>query len=74
MITRRVLGGLAAVLTLVLLGSTLTSAGQPKSDWPSWQKDLAGSRHNAAEWKLNPATVGKLKLKWAFAYPREELD
>ncbi|MDG4770717.1 PQQ-binding-like beta-propeller repeat protein [Solwaraspora sp. WMMD792] len=40
------------------------------ADWPSWQRDLEGSRFNGAEHTLTPATVGRLRLKWAFAFPK----
>ncbi|MFF4411385.1 PQQ-binding-like beta-propeller repeat protein [Streptosporangium sp. NPDC001559] len=39
-------------------------------DWASWQKDLSGSRSNPFERRLTPANVGQLKLKWAFAFPK----
>jgi len=42
-------------------------------DWPAWTYDLAGSRFAAGETELTPATVGNLRLKWAFAYPRAGL-
>jgi polyvinyl alcohol dehydrogenase (cytochrome) len=44
--------------------------GWNRGDWPTWQRDTAGSRFNAAEWKINPATVGRLKLKWAYTFNR----
>ncbi|TMQ94916.1 hypothetical protein ETD83_23160 [Actinomadura soli] len=43
----------------------------PDSDWPTWTKDLLGSRHAAAEDQITPKNVGELKLKWAFGYPRQ---
>lgn len=39
-------------------------------DWPAWQLTTTGSRFNAAEYKINPATVGGLKLKWAYTYEK----
>jgi len=38
-------------------------------DWPGWQKDLRGTRYNAAENEITPATVAGLKLKWSFVFP-----
>jgi polyvinyl alcohol dehydrogenase (cytochrome) len=38
------------------------------SDWTMWQKDIRGSRHNAAERKITPETVGDLELKWAYTF------
>lgn len=67
--------GVAAILVAGLAGSGSAAAerptlGLPGGDWPTWSKDLAGSRHNGSEWLVNRHTVGKLKLKWAFAYPK----
>ena len=67
----------AVGLAVVLAGSLVSSANasevstsdHSRGDWPTWTGDLAGSRHNAAEYRINQHTVGGLKLKWAFAYP-----
>jgi polyvinyl alcohol dehydrogenase (cytochrome) len=69
---------IVAVSALLVAGGT-TAAAEPRpadrggphrpGDWSTWQKDLTGSRFNAAEHRLTPATVGGLKLKWAFSYP-----
>jgi polyvinyl alcohol dehydrogenase (cytochrome) len=60
-----------AVLPLVAVSAIPANAGSGgrRGDWPTWQGDTYGTRHNAAERQLTPATVGRLKLKWAFAYP-----
>ncbi|MFI7679807.1 PQQ-binding-like beta-propeller repeat protein [Actinophytocola sp. NPDC049390] len=68
----------AAVLTMASLGVVWASpsGGVPQAearhsaDWPFWQKDASGSRYNGAEWKINPRTVGKLELKWAYTFAR----
>ncbi|GLZ28352.1 cytochrome CBB3 [Lentzea sp. NBRC 105346] len=57
-----------AAAAVILITSAAPVSASRSADWPGWQHDLAGSRHNAAEWRLNPRTVGKLKLKWAFTY------
>jgi polyvinyl alcohol dehydrogenase (cytochrome) len=38
-------------------------------DWGMWQRLATGTRYNPAERKITPATVGNLKLKWAYTYP-----
>jgi len=43
--------------------------GATAGDWPGWQKDLHGTRHNAAETVITPSTVAGLKLKWSFVFP-----
>ncbi len=37
--------------------------GGADGDWPMWQKDLRGTRYNAAENVITPSTVARLKLK-----------
>ncbi len=44
-------------------------AGATAGDWPGWQKDLRGTRYNAAETVITPSTVAGLKLKWSFVFP-----
>ncbi|MER5263918.1 PQQ-binding-like beta-propeller repeat protein [Actinosynnema sp. NPDC002837] len=63
---------LAVAAVTTVLGAGVTAAaplGAGGGDWPTWQKDLKGSRHNAAEWRITPRNVDRLELKWAFAYP-----
>jgi polyvinyl alcohol dehydrogenase (cytochrome) len=43
--------------------------GATGGDWPGWQNDLRGTRYNAAETAITPATVAGLKLKWSFVFP-----
>ncbi|MGH9888829.1 MAG: PQQ-binding-like beta-propeller repeat protein, partial [bacterium] len=48
------------------------SDGPPNAtagDWPGWQKDVRGTRYNADENVITPATVAGLKLKWSFVFP-----
>jgi polyvinyl alcohol dehydrogenase (cytochrome) len=40
-------------------------SGDPK-DWPMYNRDPEGSRHNFAEHVLSPNTVGDLQVKWSF--------
>lgn len=41
-------------------------------DWPTYNRDAAGSRHNPAEKKLGPATVANLVEKWRFPRPGDK--
>lgn len=59
---------LPLLVVAITLAATIPAQATRNADWPGWQKDLAGSRHNAAEWKINQHTVGRLKLKWAYTY------
>ncbi|NUT99564.1 MAG: PQQ-binding-like beta-propeller repeat protein, partial [Saccharothrix sp.] len=60
---------LYAATVLVLLGGT-PAAATPRGGWPTWQGDKAGTRFAATEHRITPHTVGRLRLKWAFAYPK----
>lgn len=62
---------LGAIIPLVAASALPANAalGSRRGDWPTWQGDTFGTRHNAAERVITPATAGNLKLKWAFAYP-----
>jgi polyvinyl alcohol dehydrogenase (cytochrome) len=69
------LGAALAVAALVLSTGTAAAyrpdpgaATTGRADWASWQHDLLGSRHNPLERKINPATVGRLELKWAHVF------
>ncbi|MCP2257790.1 polyvinyl alcohol dehydrogenase (cytochrome) [Streptoalloteichus tenebrarius] len=77
----RLLACLAAPLAVLLLSSGVSPAADPTDtgqegdaaasrDWPTWQKDLSGSRSNRAERRITPANVGDLQLRWAFTHPR----
>lgn len=61
------------VLTAGLAGSASATPHRGSTqDWATWTKDLLGSRYAAGEHRIGPHNVGKLKLKWAFAYPKTE--
>lgn len=36
------------------------------NDWPMYNHDPAGSRHNHAEQRLSPSTVGELGVRWSY--------
>jgi polyvinyl alcohol dehydrogenase (cytochrome) len=44
--------------------------GGPATNWPTWQKDLIGSRYAAGETAITPGNVSQLAVKWAFTFPR----
>jgi polyvinyl alcohol dehydrogenase (cytochrome) len=65
---------LAALLAslAVVVGAGPPAAPQPArvssdaNDWPMYNRDVIGTRHNPAEKALSRATVGKLTEKWRF--------
>src|SRR6185436_11924065 len=36
------------------------------NDWPMYNRDVLGTRHNAAETVISPANAGQLVEKWRF--------
>lgn len=58
-------GKLALGLTLVVALAGPCPQGTAK-DWPTYNCEVTGSRHNASETALSPANVGGLVEKWRF--------
>jgi polyvinyl alcohol dehydrogenase (cytochrome) len=57
------------VLFGVALVSAITVAARAEhdaKDWPMYNRDLAGSRHNPAETAINSSNAGQLVEKWRF--------
>ncbi len=60
---RQALGALLCILPI------LKAAGYAQSDphdWPMYNSDVLGARHNAAERTLDKSNVGRLTEKWRF--------
>jgi polyvinyl alcohol dehydrogenase (cytochrome) len=59
-----------AVLSRVMVGGLLAAAAASavaeSSDWPSAGQNLSNTRHQAAEQRIGPQTVGRLGVKWVF--------
>jgi polyvinyl alcohol dehydrogenase (cytochrome) len=68
--TGAVLGGLLAPAPAAGGTASPIAGTGAEGDWPTWQKDLTGSRYAAGERRILPTTVGSLELAWAFAYPK----
>ena len=60
-------GLLAAAVALVWLAS-ITAVAQVRddADWPMYNRDVLGTRHNPAETAIGPANAGQLEEKWRF--------
>ena len=59
------------VVSAAVASGPAASGRAGDADWPTWQKDLNGSRYNPAETAITPENVGDLKLKWAFGFPKQ---
>jgi len=47
----------------------ISHPGLLSGNWPTWQGNLAGSRHTG-ETSITPGNVSQLTEKWAFTFPR----
>jgi outer membrane protein assembly factor BamB len=55
--------------TVVLLCAALiplTARPQTENDWPMYNRDVLGTRHNKGETAIGPANAGQLVEKWRF--------
>src|SRR5687767_7786077 len=58
-----------ASLTVVFSWLVVTAVAQAQADpndWPMYNGDVLGTRHNAAEQTLDKSNVGRLEEKWRF--------
>ena len=47
-------------------GNGIDVVSHDPNDWPMYNHDATGSRHNQAEHRLSSATVGDLGVRWSF--------
>jgi polyvinyl alcohol dehydrogenase (cytochrome) len=47
----------------------LSSAHADQDDWPMFNHDVKGTRHNPVEWRLNPWTVPHMRQLWRVQTP-----
>jgi polyvinyl alcohol dehydrogenase (cytochrome) len=57
---------LSPLFAVICLSIPSTSRAADPKDWPSYNGDAAGSRHNIGETALSKLSVGKLEEKWRF--------
>jgi polyvinyl alcohol dehydrogenase (cytochrome) len=63
------LGWLGAALAAALWGSfapTVAHAQDDAKDWPMYNRDVLGTRHNRGETAIDQANAGRLEEKWRF--------
>lgn len=61
------LKSLAGVGLFLALG--LAATREARADWPMFNHDIQGSRHNPDEHEVGPANAGQLTVKWSVATP-----
>src|SRR5688572_33001724 len=66
---------LIVVYIVVAACATTFAAAPNERDWPTYNHDVLGFRHNAAEKTIGPANAGQLEEKWRFpaADSREQI-
>jgi polyvinyl alcohol dehydrogenase (cytochrome) len=66
-VTARALAAAAvAVLILAAPSVGVAAAGDDPKDWPMYNADITGTRHNRGETAIGPTTAGLLEEKWRF--------
>src|SRR5438093_9758126 len=58
-----------AVALLLTCCALAQSARAENGDWPMYNRDVQGTRHNDAEWRLSPFTVPFLREIWSVTTP-----
>jgi polyvinyl alcohol dehydrogenase (cytochrome) len=70
MVCRMRKGGWLGVTLAVVLGAALppgvARAQDDVKDWPTYNRDVLGTRHNRGETALDPSNAGRLEEKWRF--------
>jgi polyvinyl alcohol dehydrogenase (cytochrome) len=57
-----------------LLQSARVHAGDDARDWPMYNRDVLGTRHNPGEKAINPSNAARLQEKWRFPARGSDLE
>ena len=57
---------LSQAFLALILAPAMAFARTDAKDWPMYNADLAGSRHNRGETAIDPSNAGQLVEKWRF--------
>jgi polyvinyl alcohol dehydrogenase (cytochrome) len=68
----RVLLPVVFLTSMVLTSHRTSCAADDGKDWPMYNRDVIGTRHNPGETAIGPANAGQLVEKWRF--PAKESD
>lgn len=66
MVTYRTMMGPLVVALCGLIMPQVAVAQDDAGDWPTYNRDVLGTRHNRGETALSKASVGRLEEKWRF--------
>src|SRR5437764_136002 len=67
-------GLLGAVVLWIALSPAVASAEDNAKDWPTYNYDLIGTRHNRSETAIDKSNAGRLEEKWRFPARDSDLD
>jgi polyvinyl alcohol dehydrogenase (cytochrome) len=71
-------GSIRGAVLAVLLGASLPAASAraqaDANDWPMYNHDVRGTRHNSGETAIGPANAGRLEEKWRFPAKGSDLE
>jgi polyvinyl alcohol dehydrogenase (cytochrome) len=67
-------GLLGAVVLWIALSPAVASAEDNAKDWPTYNYDLIGTRHNRGETAIDKSNAGRLQEKWRFPAKGSDLD
>ena len=77
MVGMKIMHGFAAIaLALSLLPTFLSSAKaqDDAKDWPMYNRDVTGTRHNRGETAINATNASRLEEKWQFPAKGEDRE
>jgi outer membrane protein assembly factor BamB len=69
--------GMLGVALAVALGAALAPAAAAQDDakdWPTYNRDMLGTRHNRGEKAIDKTNAGKLEEKWRFPAKGSDLE
>ena len=64
--------GLALALAIVI--TTVAPAANDAKDWPMYNRDVLGTRHNRGETAIDKSNAGRLDEKWRFPAADSDLE
>jgi polyvinyl alcohol dehydrogenase (cytochrome) len=65
-VTQKGLFGVALVVLGAALPPAVANAQDDPKDWPTYNRDVLGTRHNRGETAINKSNAGRLEEKWRF--------
>jgi polyvinyl alcohol dehydrogenase (cytochrome) len=71
---KELLGGVLALVLGAALPPAVANAQDDAKDWPMYNRDVLGTRHNRGETALDRSNAGRLEEKWRFPARDSDLE